>query len=208
MKNLNSILYYIKIKKKNIKYKGNIKKGNYHGRGILYDYGKIEYDGFFKNGKKEGFGRYFLKDYCIVGFFTNDEFKKGIIKYKNIKKFECELKNDKKSVIGIEFLDNGNIKRKMEYEYYKNWSSINLYPKIQSYGILYNENNNIIYKGLLKSFKPQESDYINIYNENGNKIYSGSISNYAYHGEGIEYYNDSDIINFKGLFNNRIMKEE
>ena len=201
-------LLYSDEEKKYMKFKGNIKEGNYHGRGILYEYyGLVKYDGFFKNGKKEGFGRYFNKDYCVVGFFSNDEFKKGIIKYKDIKKYECELKNGKKSVIGIEYLDNGNIKRKMEYEYDEGWGSINLYPKIQSYGILYDGNNNIAYKGLLKHFKPKDSNYIDIYNKKGNKIYSGSISNYVYHGEGIEYYNDSDIIHFKGLFNNQFYEK-
>ena len=201
-------LLYSDEEKKYMKFKGNIKEGNYHGRGILYEYyGLVKYDGFFKNGKKEGFGRYFNKDYCVVGFFSNDEFKKGIIKYKDIKKYECELKNGKKSVIGIEYLHNGNIKRKMEYEYDEGWDSINLYPKIQSYGILYDGNNNIAYKGLLKNFKPKDSNYIDIYNKKGNKIYSGSISNYVYHGEGIEYYNDSDIIHFKGLFNNQIYEK-
>ena len=182
------------------KYKGKIKNGKYHDRGILYDYGKIEYDGFFRNGKKEGFGQYFHSDYSLIGFFTNDQFINGIIKYKNIKKFECILKNGKESFIGIEFLENGNIKRKMEYKY-KYYNFFPMIPKKKSYGILYDDYNNIIYKGLLKNFKPKESDNINIYNENGNKIYSGSISNYLYHGEGIEYYNDSDIIKFKGLFN-------
>ena len=196
-------LLYRDEKKKKIQYKGNIKEGNYHGRGILYDsYEEIEYDGFFKNGKKDGFGRYFLYKCSAVGFFSNNEFKKGIIKYKNIKKFECELKNDKNSVIGIEYQDNGNIKRKMEYVYERDWGSITLYPKIQSFGILY-DNNNKIYEGLLKNYKPKNLDYINIYNKNGNKIYSGSISNFAYHGEGIEYYNNSDIIHYKGLFNNQ-----
>ena len=110
------------------KYKGKIKNGKYHDRGILYDYGKIEYNGFFRNGKKEGFGQYFHSDYSLIGFFTNDQFINGIIKYKNIKKFECILKNDKESFIGIEFLENGNIKRKMEYKY-KYYNFFPMIPK-------------------------------------------------------------------------------
>ena len=44
------------------KYTGNISKKLYEERGILYDEsGEIIYDGFFKKGKYEGFGKQYEK---------------------------------------------------------------------------------------------------------------------------------------------------
>ena len=50
-----TILYYDNRVKK---YSGNIVNDLYEGRGILYNVsGDIIYDGFFKKGKYEGFGK-------------------------------------------------------------------------------------------------------------------------------------------------------
>ena len=178
-----TILYEDENKNK-IKFKGTLKNGKYEGRGILYEYATK--NGYFKNGKMDGFGRCRKENgkKLIFGYFKDDECIKGIIKYNNKKKYEYEFIPDKKSSIGIEYFANGNIKRKMEYDF--NWDYTT--AKKYSFGILYDDNNNIIYSGLLKDFKPKESDNIVIYNEYGNKMYFGGISNYLYNRKGVEYY--------------------
>ena len=196
---INDIIYYEQTKK--IKFKGTIIDKEYEGRGILYSLIGNDYyiykNGYFKNGKLEGFGRYTeYKGKTIIGFFKNDICIKGIIKNNNIKEIEFKFNPDEKSVIGIEFYPNGNIKRKMEYEY-----KYRLISKNYSNGILYDEINNIIYSWLLKDFKPKEANNINIYNKYGKKIYYGNILNYKYHGKGIENYKNSEIAYFDGIFN-------
>ena len=99
--------------------------------------------------------------------------------------------------IGIEYFSNGNIQRKMEYDFYYDF----LTPKDYSFGILYDNYNNIEYSGLLKNLKPKESKNIAIFNQYGIKMYFGNISNFLYNGKGIEYYNNSEEIYFKGIFN-------
>ena len=142
-----------------------------------------------ENGKK-----------LIIGYFKNDECIKGIIKRYNNKKYEYEFKPDRKTCIGIEYSEDGNIKRKMEYDFHSyNYSFI---AKNNSFGILYGDNNNIVYSGFLKNQKPKESKNIAIYNKNGIIMYSGGIIDYLYNGKGVEYYNDSnDHIYFSGIFN-------
>ena len=84
--------------------------------------------------------------------------------------------------IGIEYFSNGNIQRKMEYDFYYDF----LTPKDYSFGILYDNYNNIEYSGLLKNLKPKESKNIAIFNQYGIKMYFDNISNFLYNGKGIE----------------------
>ena len=68
-----------------------------------------------------------------------------------------------------------------------------------SYAVLYDENNNILYKGILKDFKPENAKNITIYDKKGIKTYKGDITNYKYDGKGIIYYKDSNQIFFDGM---------
>ena len=88
IENMQTINYY------NIKqYEGNIVNGLYEGRGILYDNsGKMIYQGFFKSGKYEGFGRNYENNQLIYeGFFCNGKYEgKGTL-YKNGDKYLNEI---------------------------------------------------------------------------------------------------------------------
>ena len=193
-----SEIYYDNDKKTKL-FEGKIINEKYEGRGIKYNYNeKIKYNGYFKNGKYEGFGRYYERlvngEALIVGFFKNNFCEKGIMYRNNIKSYAFYF-NDKDIGIGIEYFPNGNIKRKMKYHYYY----IRLKPLITSYGVLYDKSNNIVYKGLLKELKPDNAKNISIYNEEGFEMYIGDISNYKYNGNGIIFYHNSNKIFFDGI---------
>ena len=40
-----------------LKYEGEYKYGNRHGKGKEYDYGKLQYEGEYYNGKRTGYGK-------------------------------------------------------------------------------------------------------------------------------------------------------
>ena len=174
------VILYHDEKKKKIKFKGTIKNNKYEGRGIYYN-DSCTMNGYFKNGDLEGFGRYDINNggKIIVGFFKDDICIKGIMKYNNKKRYEYEFKPNKYSVVGNEFFSNGNLKRKMEYKYDNNC----LKPKNYSYGILYDDNSNIIYRGLLKNLRPKEANKITLFNEYGRKMYFGNVSNFLYNDD-------------------------
>ena len=121
------------------KYVGKKIKDKYEGRGILY--GKednIIYNGYFKNGKYEGFGRLYKKyndkhQLKYIGYFKNNKYNGIGILYSNGQiKYEGIFLDGEYNGIGIEYLING--KRKMMYEKGK--------PLKECYGILYDKNNN------------------------------------------------------------------
>ena len=95
------ILYYDnKVKK----YSGNIVNNLYDRRGILYnESGDIIYDGFFKEGKYEGFGlEYKEKLLKYEGFFSNGEYEgKGNLYFNNIKIYEGHFHEGYYHGIGI-----------------------------------------------------------------------------------------------------------
>jgi len=185
-----TILYH---DNKNKKYFGNIINNLYEGRGILYDEsGEIIFDGFFKNGKYEGFGKlYNKKELKYEGFFSNDKYEgKGNLYYNNSKIYEGHFHEGEKHGIGI-ILINGKKLRKLFFENGKESSN----------GILY-DNNNEIYSGEILENKPKNGKNITIYNNNGNKEYKGDFLNFEYHGKGILYFDDIDKIYFQGIFEN------
>ena len=67
--------------KMKLKYMGQLKDKKYNGRGILYS--KYTYDGYFKEGKKDGYFRVYHNNSKILiyqGFFKDDKFEgKGIL---------------------------------------------------------------------------------------------------------------------------------
>ena len=93
-------LNYLPIfnKKNNEKYIGGTINNKYNGRGILYDSaGNLKYDGYFKDGSFEGFGRkYSFNKLEYEGFFKNNNYDgKGILYKNGIKKYEGYFRDGK-----------------------------------------------------------------------------------------------------------------
>jgi hypothetical protein len=94
----------------------NNKNKKPHGIGTLYDeYGYKLYDGFWKNGHKEGKGVLFHKNMNIIKYCGNwkNNMKNGKgIEYddKGNKIFEGSFLNDKYFGLGIKYYANGNVK--------------------------------------------------------------------------------------------------
>ena len=189
-------LVYTDSEKSKILYKGQIKNEIYNGRGILYDEEYI-FDGYFKDGEKNGYFRVCNNDstktLIYEGFYKKDEYNgKGTLYNNDGIIYEGYCVDGKYEGIGIEYFQKGEIKRKMVY---KNGQPLN-----ECYGVLYNENNNEIYKGLLKDFKPETGNNITIYNAKRYIIYIGDFKCFEYNGKGILYYQNSDKIYFNGIF--------
>ena len=181
--------------KKIKKYKGNILNNLYEGRGILYnESGEIIYNGFFKKGKYEGFGKkYERKQLIYEGFFLNDKYEgKGIIYDKGKKKYEGNFHEGEYHGIGIQYFNGKKIKK----TYFES-----RYSSTKCCGILY-ENNIEVYSGELVNNKPKEGKDLTEYDYEGNKIYKGDFLNFKYHGEGTRYFNYGNIIFFTGIFEN------
>ena len=167
-------LYYDKDKKQK-KYNGHFKNGKYCGFGKLYDSysndSKLEYEGFFENNEFNG---------------------KGILYKNGKKKYEGHLKSGKYNCIGIEYLSNGNKRRKMKYE--------NGFPLKECYGALYDDKNREIYIGILKNGIPDKAKLVTIYDDNEYLLYIGDFNSFKYHGEGTLYFERNNKVFFKGEF--------
>ena len=185
------LFHYNKIKK----YEGNIVNNLYDGRGILYnESGEIIYNGFFKEGKYEGFGKkYEQKQLIYEGFFLNDKYEGKGIKYdKGDKNYEGYFHEGKYHGIGIQFFNGKKIKK----TYFENGYSLS-----KCYGILY-DNNIEVYSGELLDDKPKQGKNLTEYDYLGNKLYKGDFLNFKYHGEGTRYFNYGNKIFFTGIFEN------
>ena len=186
-------------KKNNEKYIGETINNKYNGRGILYDSaGNLKYNGYFKDGSFEGFGRkYNLNKLEYEGFFKNNNYNgKGILYKNGIKKYEGYFSYGKYDGIGIEYLSHGETKKRKTLFFNGRISS--------GYGILY-YNNNEQYRGFLKDGKPKMGKNITIYGENDNDnndniIYIGDFYNFKYNGKGILYYKNSNQKLYEGYF--------
>ena len=115
------------------------------------------------------------------------------VKTKNTKDY---FKKGEYHGIGLEYNKNRNKQRKMIFENGKD-----------CYCILYDENNNEIYKGLLKERRPKEGNNIKIYDNYLSNIYIGIFNNFEYNGKILFYEikygkKESNEIHFKGIFNN------
>ncbi len=86
------------------------------------------------------------------------------VKTKNTKDY---FKKGEYHGIGLEYNKNRNKQRKMIFE---NGKSLK-----DCYCILYDENNNEIYKGLLKERRPKEGNNIKIYDNYLSNIYIGIL---------------------------------
>jgi len=182
------------------KYVGNKINNKYEGRGILYGKDdKIIFNGYFKNGKYEGFGRLYdnnSNELIYIGYFKDNMYEgKGILYSNKQIKYEGNFYYGKYNGIGTEYIKNG--KRKMKFFYGK--------PEKECYGILYDNNNNEIYKGLLKEQKPENAKSVSIYDEDGNIKYFGDFFDFKFHGKGQLYYKNNynekdEKIYFDGIF--------
>ena len=65
-------------------------------------------------------------------------------------------------------------------------------PLENCYGVLYDNKNNVTYKGLLKNEKPEKINNITLYSEDGDEIYKGEISSFEYNGKGILYKRENN----------------
>ena len=98
---------------------GQLKNHVYDGRGILYtDY---TYDGYFTNKLKNGYFRVYKNNKKLLideGFYKDDVYHgKGIIYDLNgNKKYNGYFDNGKIQGIGIEYFEEGKIKRTMVYD--------------------------------------------------------------------------------------------
>ena len=179
------------------KYIGNIINDKYYGRGILYyEYsGKIKYNGYFKEGIYDGFGKEYDSTGQIyyIGFYSNDNFNgKGNLYEDGKKIYEGNFLNGYYHGIGIEYLTNGHRKRKLIYKEGK--------IENKCYGILYDENNKEEYKGLLINGKPEKGKSLTFYGENDYIIYKGDFARFKYNGEGCLYFKGENKILFNGIF--------
>ena len=164
---------------------GQLKDEEYEGRGILYsDY---TYDGYFRVYKNSS------KLLKYEGFYKMDELHgKGILYNENGKKlFDGNFNNEKYEGIGIEYFYKGILKRKMVYNQGE--------PLKECFGEYYDENNNLIYQGLLKNLRPENARDVTIYEKYKNIVYIGGFINYEYNSKGILYYENSDKKYFEGL---------
>ena len=188
------IILYVGNDTTKIYFRGQIKDKKYDGRGILYkDY---IYDGYFKDGFKDGYFRVYKNnsiDLIYEGFYKEDKYQgKGILyDGKGNKIYNGYFNDGEYHGIGIEYFQKGKLRRKMFYE---NGKSLK-----ESFGVLYNDDN-IIYQGLLKNLKPENGKNITIYDNKNFIIYIGDISNFEFNGKGILYYEESNEIYFDGFF--------
>ena len=188
------VVLYDEKDKTRLLFMGHVKDKKFDGRGILYkDY---TYDGYFKNGLKDGYFRVYKNnstDLIYEGFYKEDKYQgKGILYDGNGNKiYNGYFYNGKYHEIGIEYFQKEKLKRKMFYE---NGESLK-----ESFGVLYNEDN-VIYQGLLKNLKPENGKNITIYDNKNFIIYVGDISCFEYNGKGILYYEESNYIYFDGFF--------
>ena len=107
--------------------------------------------------------------------------------------------NDNLEGITIEyFIKNGKRKRKIYYTNNK--------IKEKCYGILYDENEQEIYSGILKDGIPKKGKALTIYDENDYIIYKGDFESFQYNGKGIlynvDFFIEENYIKFDGIFKN------
>jgi len=199
MQNTEKIIYNNRTKKKI--YEGNLLNSLYDGIGILYDENddnKIKYKGYFKEGMYNGFGTLYDNNNLIYeGFFEYNRFNgKGTLYKNKIKKYEGNFFDGQYHGIGIEYLSSGKRKRKAFYSYGKILENCNC--------ILYNENDEEIYNGILSNGIPEKGKSLIIYIEDDGDddyiLYKGDFESFQYNGKGILYYKKNNIVRFNGIF--------
>ena len=147
-----------------LKFEGFYKNGKKNGEGKEYIYDRLRFEGEYKNGKRNGKGIEYNHDGKLVfeGEYIDGKKWKGKIKeYDNSSEdliFEGEYLNGKK--IGKEYDQVGKIKFEGEYLDEKRWN-----------GVIYNANNNSLFRIKNGNGKVEE------YNENGELLFEGEYLN-------------------------------
>ena len=191
-------IVYFDEEKKIKKYTGQLLNDEYEGRGILYNIlGEMIYNGYFKKGKYEGYGKEFnCNELIYEGFFNNNIYNgKGTLYNQKNKKYEGNFLYGKYHGIGIEYLLCGKKRRKMKYKKGKALS--------KSFGVLYDDDKEI-YFGILKNGKPENAKDITIYDDYDFRIYKGGFKSYEYDGIGTLYFEKENKIFFDGNFKNNM----
>ena len=168
-------------------YIGELLNNQFHGKGILYyKDGKIEYDGDFIKGKREGKGKYIWEDgqYYIGQWVNNLKHGKGIEYYKNgTIRYVGDFNNGKLEGYGKYIYEDG------EY-YIGQWLNNLKHGK----GISYHNNGTIWYEG--EWVENKKEGYGKFTYENGN-YYIGQWLNNKEHGKG-KFYDKNNNIQYEG----------
>ena len=173
------------------KFEGSYKNGLPHGKGILYNLnkdGKKIYAGMWKNGKRHGKG---------IRYDENDKksfeavFKEG----KPLKTEKCIIYEDGKKTFegtingkGISYYPHNG--KKMHKGMYKN-------GKFQGKGIYFMSDGSKFYEG---SFKKNKRHGKGISYVNGKKVYEGMYKNGVEHGKGKSFYWITGTKKYEGMF--------
>lgn len=166
-------IFYDSLNKK--KYEGGTKEGKYDGKGLLYENGVLGYDGHFKSGLKEGFGK---------SYFTNSQ----QISYKG-----SFLLNKRHGYGMLFYVGDNNIIR------YKGHFVKNFF---EGRGQLFDSIGNKIYEGF---FKKNSRDGQGISFLENNKNYEGWFKDDMPDGIGKEYYTVTQKVKYSGHWNDGIL---
>ena len=175
-----------KIKNNYGKYEGETLR-IIEGKGkFIYNNGD-EYEGLFKNNKREGEGfQKYANNESYKGMFKNDmKDGKGIYKYNNGDSFSGIFKEDKREGEGIYYYSNGDV-------YRGEFKDDNKYGKCT---LEYVNGDN--YKGLLDDDKRHGEGILKYANGD---VYEGSFKNDRRDGKGVLKYANEDY--FEGEFKN------
>ena len=162
-------------------------------KNLKYDkkqYDKDIYYGEFKNGKREGYGKYIWEngEYYIGQWLNDKKHGKGILYNTNRNiKYDGDFVNDKFEGYGKYIYENGNY-------YIGKW----LNNKMHGKGIEYYKNGNIKYEGDFVNGK-YEGDGKYIYEKD--YYYIGQFLDDKRHGKGILFYKNGDV-KYEGDFVN------
>ena len=162
-------------------------------KNLKYDkkqYDKDIYYGEFKNGKREGYGKYIWEngEYYIGQWLNDKKHGKGILYNTNRNiKYDGDFVNDKFEGYGKYIYENGNY-------YIGKW----LNNKMHGKGIVYYKNGNIKYEGDFVNGK-YEGDGKYIYEKD--YYYIGQFLDDKRHGKGILFYKNGDV-KYEGDFVN------
>lgn len=181
-----------------LKYVGEWKDGNYHGKGVMYYKDGSRYDGPWVNDKMHGQGIWFYPDgTSIIIVYDNGNIvsqRKNIqkIDYGNGYRYEGETKNGVCHGKGVYYWNN-NTRYEGEFKDGKlHGNGIIYYPDGTSEVVRY-ENDNIV----SKQFNIKKVTYSNGY-------YEGTFKHDERHGFGTYYYNDGN--KYEGNYSNGKME--
>ncbi len=169
--------------------KGCIEGDCQDGFGVYIYFDQKKYEGYWKNGKRHGKGKEYIKLDLLVydGEWFNDECHgKGIVYYFDKIEYEGEWKDGYQSGFGTLY-HLGSKNKKYVGEFFK--------KEFHGQGTLYYENGQVAYEGEWKNgeFNGQGTQYL----ENGQVKYEGEFKKDGFHGKGNLYWENGNIC-YKG----------